>query len=275
MNATSELLTILIPCKDPLPSFFRESLNSVFSQTSDNWNLIVIDDHSANENVVNILDELRDSQNRKVSVIKNESDMVTGALNTGMRCCDTPYVCSLHCDDMLAETAIEILQDYIKEYPDTYYFHSSRLYIDDKGYPVGKLREAKFLFTLDDFKHTGPVKHLHCWKVEPALAIGGMDEQLGLHGADDYDFPWCMAEAGYKFKAIADCLYYYRDYGAHYRLTTHVPLNTQIEELVKIFKKHGMSDREIEIEISSRKERYLLRDALFLDDHDKLIKQQD
>jgi len=274
MGNTRTQITILIPCKDPEPSFFKESLNSVFNQTNPNWKLVIIDDHSKEQDVLDILNGLINTDNNRISVIKNESNMVTGALNTGMRYCDTPYVCSLHCDDMLAETAIGILQDYIKEYPDTYYFHSSRLYIDDKGYPVGKLREAKFLFTLDDFKHTGPVKHLHCWKVEAALAIGGMDEQLGLHGADDYDFPWCMAEAGYKFKAVADCLYYYRDHRTHHRLTTHVPLNTQIDELKKIWKKHGLTDKEIEQEIKSRKERYLLRDALFIDENDKRMKEQ-
>ncbi len=35
-----------------------------------------------------------------------------------------------------------------------------------------------------------------------------------------------------------------------------------------------MTDYEIEKEIISRKERYLLRDALFLDENDKLIKEQ-
>lgn len=274
MNASSELLTILIPCKDPKPSFFKESLSSVFAQTNQDWKLLVIDDHSKDKEVLDILEGLINSQDKRVSVVKNESNMVTGALNTGMKHCNTPYVCSLHCDDLLAETAVEILQDYIKHYPDTDYFYSSRLFIDDSGYPAGKLIVAKYAFDLDDFKHTCPVKHLHCWKVEPALAIGGMDEQLGPHGADDYDFPWCMAEAGYKFKAIADCLYYYRDHRAHYRLTTHVPLNFQVAELDKIFRKHGMSDEEIEMEIKSRKERYLLRDALFLDENDKLIKEQ-
>ena len=117
------------------------------------------------------------------------------------------------------------------------------------------------------------MKHLHCWKVDAALTIGGMDETLGLHGADDYDFSWCMAEGGYTFKAIPECLYYVRDHRTHFRLTTHVPLETQIKELKKIWTKHGMTEREQEQEIRTRKAGYL-RQAIFLNDEDKRQKEE-
>lgn len=268
------LITILMPCKDPDGVFFKNALESVIKQTSPTWNLIVIDDHSEEIETLKYLKELSKSKDKRVSVIKNQSKRITGALNTGMKFAETPYVCSLHCDDLLDRKAIEVLNDYINRYPDIDYFHSSRLHIDETGSPVGPVLRARESFELFDFKNFCPIKHLHCWKVKSSLYIGGMDECLGLHGADDYDFPWCMAEAGFSFKAIQECLYYYRDHRAHYRLTTHVPLNSQIAELKKIFKKHNLDEKEIVDQIERRKRGYL-RQALFKDAEDKRIKEKD
>jgi glycosyltransferase involved in cell wall biosynthesis len=274
MNHSFPLVTVLMPCKDSKASFFREALNSVFSQTTPLWNLIVIYDLSKNIETIGILREFSNSKDDRVLVLKNESDLITGALNTGMRHAKTPYVCSLLSDDLLDKKAIEVLNRYTKEYPNVDYFHSSRMYIDETGNPISGIQIARESFNLSDFKNYGPVKHLHCWKVESALAIGGMDELLGLHGADDYDFPWCMAEAGYSFKAIPECLYYYRDHRESYRLTTHVPLDMQINELKKILKKHALTEKEIEEQIDKRTSRYL-KQALYLDDQDRKKKESE
>jgi glycosyltransferase involved in cell wall biosynthesis len=274
MDQRFPLVTVLMPCKDVKASFFRQALSSVFSQSDSLWNLIVVYDLSDNLETTEVLKELRNSKDKRISVIKNKSRLLTGALNTGMRYAKTPFVCSLLCDDLLDEKTIEVLNRYIDEYPDVDYFHSSRMYIDENGNPISGIKRAIESFNLSDFKSYGPVKHLHCWKVKSALAIGGMDESLGLHGADDYDFPWCMAEAGYSFKAIPECLYYYRDHREHYRLTTHVPLNTQINELKKIWKKHGLTEEEMEEQVKIRTSRYL-KQALYLDDQDKKRKESE
>ena len=272
MNET--FVTILMPCKNGESGFFKEALESIFAKTVSAWKLIVIDDHSDDKETLAALAHLAKSKDPRVNIIRNESNFVTGALNTGMLHVQTPFVCSVHCDDKLVETAIEILNRNIKENPEIDYFHSSRRFIDETGKCITEIFEAAESFELNDFKIRGPVKHLHCWKVESALQIGGMDESLGLHGADDYDFPGCMAEAGYLFKAIPECLYYYRDHRHAYRLTTHVPLEKQVIELKKIIKKHGMTAPEIEAEIERRSHTYL-KQALFLNEDDKKKKESE
>jgi hypothetical protein len=71
------------------------------------------------------------------------------------------------------------------------------------------------------------------------LSIGGLDESLVV-GPDDYDFPWTMAEHNATFKAVKECLYYYRNHCDGYRCTTHIPLSVQKREINKILKKHGV-----------------------------------
>ena len=273
-NKDRYLVTILMPCKDSKISFLNKALDSVLNQSCSCWNLVVIDDHSASVEIVDFFRDLNKSNDDRISVIENKSNLITGALNTGMRYAKSPYVCSLHSDDLLDVRAIEILNRYIKDSPDVDYFHSSRMHIDENGDPIGPVLKSRKTFNVSDFINYGPVKHLHCWKVASALKIGGMDESLGLHGADDYDFPWCMAEAGYSFKAITECLYYYRDHREHYRLTTHVPLNAQIMESKKIWRKHSVTEKEIEKQIKRRTSSYL-KQALYLDDQDKERKDRD
>ena len=264
----SPFVTVLMPCKDAKVSFFQAAVGSVLNQTTSLWNLIIVDDHSVAADTIDFLNKLRASQDQRIAVHKSFSQQITGAYNSGMRLAKTSYACSLHCDDLLYGKAIETLNDNILRYPEVDYFHSSRIHIDESGNLLGRVFPAREVVSSADFKDRGPVKPLHCWKIQSALAIGGMDESLGLHGADDYDFSWSMFEAGFVFKAVPECLYYPRDHREHYRLTTHVPLDVQLQELKKIWKKHGLTELEIEEQIGKRTTGYL-QQALYLDGSDK------
>jgi glycosyltransferase involved in cell wall biosynthesis len=250
-----------MPVRNAIPHYFRQAVESVFSQTTPHWNLIVV--HDADESTahtLSLLEELASRNDARVRIEQNDSKMLSGALNTGMKKATTPYVCTLLSDDLLASEAIETMSRAIAANPSIDFFYSSRKLIDENGKSKSKILQAKS-FSIADFRNYGPVKHLQCWKVSSALKIGGMDESLGLHGADDYDFPWCMAEAGYSFQAVPECLYYYREHSG-YRLTTHVPLDIQIHEIRKILRKHGLSETDIEEQIKKRKKGYL-RQALY------------
>jgi hypothetical protein len=267
-------VTILMPCRAVYIPFLRQALHSVLGQTSPGWRLSIIthaDDHRSRQAIAAALAELGASAHARIARLETEGMFVTAALNAGMRHVQTPYVAVLHADDLLARRAVETLTTAIRCFPEVDYFHSSHSYIDESGRRIG-LRRARSSFTLSDFKKGSPVKHLHCWRVAAALAIGGMDESLGLHAADDYDFPWCMADAGSSFKAIPDVLYHYRDHRAHYRLTTHVPLDVQVAETKRILAKHGLNQHEIELQISRRTAGYL-RQALYRDEEDRRQKE--
>jgi glycosyltransferase involved in cell wall biosynthesis len=267
-----DLVTILMPCKDPHIGYFDEAIRSIFDQTDQHWKLTIINDNSIRKQTNLKLEAIKTIHDERISVIDNETYNISGALNTGMRKTSTPYACVLHCDDLLDKNTIRLLIENIIRYPEIDYFHSARRYIDENNKYLSTVYKPIKSFKAQDFQNGGIVKHLHCWKVQAALQIGGIDENLGAHGADDYDFPWCMAEAGFKFQAIYDCLYYYRDHRNHERLTTHVPLESQINELKKIFIKHKMAHELIHHQIELRKNSYL-KQALFINDNDKKIKK--
>jgi len=258
-------ITILLPSKNPTPLFFNEALQSLFEQSSDDWRLIVIGDSETGR----LLETAR--RDPRIHLIPNTAPRISGALNAGMREAKTAFVCALHNDDRLCGAAIETLHRYLAEYPADFYYASRRI-IDEHGEAVTPVLLAPAQLQCSDFIHTS-IKNLMCWDVGKALAIGGVDEELGLHGADDYDFPWSMLENGCRFQAISECLYEYRDHRESYRLTTHVPLDAQIADLAKILRKHGVSEDAIDRQIKIRSSGYL-RQALFLDDSDREQKER-
>jgi glycosyltransferase involved in cell wall biosynthesis len=274
MTRGAPLVTVLTWCRNISRTFFDEAVRSVLVQSSADWELLIVvdpDDGRTLREVEATLAALprRDS---RIQVVRNEGRFITGAFNTGMRRASTPYVCVLHADDLLESTAVEVVTEFIRRYRDVDYFHSSRVYVDGAGRPISGILRAVSSFTLLDFWNIGPVKALHCWKVASARAIGGMDESLGAHGADDYDFSWRMAEAGFSFMAIPACLYRYRDHREHHRLTTHVPLDRQVEELQKIWRKHRLPEAEIQRQLAKRSADYL-RQALFATEADRRVRE--
>jgi hypothetical protein len=263
-------VTVLLPCRRPHPTFLRAALTSVIGQSSGRWRLSVVsdpDDPASRREAEAALHELGAAADPRITLLVNEGRFITGAFNTGMRRAATPFVCALHGDDLLARRAIATVTRAITRSPAVDYLHSSRRYIDGDGAPLGRVQRAVAAFTLEDFVRRGPVKALHCWRVAAALAVGGMDETLGPHGADDYDFPWLMAEAGRAFQSIPQCLYYYRDHRHHYRLTPPTCRWTSRSPSRKILAKHRVPADEIEEQIRIRTAGYL-RQALYRDEAD-------
>ncbi|MGH7835587.1 MAG: glycosyltransferase, partial [Candidatus Binatia bacterium] len=229
-------LTVIMPLKNYHDGFLRKALESVLAQTSPLWRLLIVVEPADLGAFKTLLrDETQDS---RIEIIVNQGYRLAGAVNSGMKRATTDFVALLLADDMWSTDAVETLTGYIGRYPEIDFFHSSRRYLDEEGRFISSVYRSKEKVHLDDFKF-GPVKHLLCWRRSKALSIGGLDESLSsLVGPDDYDFPWMMAENGAAFKAVKECLYYYRNHCECFRLTTHTPLSVKHREVGKILKKH-------------------------------------
>jgi glycosyltransferase involved in cell wall biosynthesis len=257
-------ITILLPCKDQKREFLSAAIDSVLAQTCPEWKLlVVVNPNTPRKTKQTVLRYCEDPRVKMLISREGLSSGIAGALNTGMKRSKSRFVCVLLSDDRLSSNAIQILKRSIRRHPRVDFFHSSRLFTNSKGRPKSKVLRSIRRFTIEYFKKKGsPVKHLLCWRRTKGIEIGGMDKKLRLHGCDDYDFPWSMAEAGCKFMAIRDCLYYMRIHHEAFRLTTGIALRTQISTLRRMFKKHRVSDEETESYIKWALKTYLIRDQV-------------
>ncbi|MFN8613525.1 MAG: glycosyltransferase [Vulcanimicrobiota bacterium] len=260
------MLTFLLPTRGLTEApYFEEALASVLGQSCPRWRLLVLNGGPRPLALP--------SDERIASLEVWPRTGIAVALNLAMRAVKTPFVAVLHDDDRLHPEANLILLKAIKERPEIDYFHSARRFIDESGRVISAVYPPSASVSPQEFIERCPVKALHAWRVQPALSLGGIDEELTAHGGDDYDFPWRMAEAGARFGAIQECLYEIRDHRSWQRLTTDVPLQTQLDCLRRILSKHGIPQPAIEEQLQRRAQSYL-RQALFTDLEDFQRKQE-
>ena len=246
----SALVTALMPLKYYNEPYLHDSIESLLSQHDPNWRLLIIVEVADYFPIKNQLAFfLKDD---RIKVKETDAAGFIGRINTGMLFAKTEFTSLLFADDKWSRDAVSVLNQNIRSHPDVDFFHSSRVIIDEKGAEISPVFKSKIHFDTADFKWGSPVKHLLCWRRTKGLEIGGVDPDLADHGPDDYDFPWSMLDAGATFRAIEECLYYYRNHCEYYRLTTHVPRQRMKREVKKILKKHGVGWLEREIIIWRR-----------------------
>src|SRR5581483_11506520 len=128
VTASDPLLTILVPCRDVEPDYFRQAIASVQAQTSPRWRLCIAVDAADSGATAALLATPGPWRDPRACVVHSPRPRVTATLNAGLRHLTTPYVAILHADDLLADCAVEILEHAIAQHPEVDYFHSSRLY---------------------------------------------------------------------------------------------------------------------------------------------------
>jgi glycosyltransferase involved in cell wall biosynthesis len=248
-----------MPCKDQKDRFLVAAIDSVLRQTSPHWRLLVIVDPDTPEAVRARVASFADG---RIHLLVSSGGGIGVNLNAGMRAADTDFVCILLSDDTLARGAVATVRRCLRKHPEVDFFYSSRRYIDADGRPQGPIMRSVAQFTLEDFATRGSrVKHLLCWRREKGLEVGGFDQRFSDHGCDDFDFPWVMAEAGARFQAIRECLYYHRRHQEFFRLTTHIPVARQVEITTAMFRKHRVSEPVLSRYLRRALSRYLLADA--------------
>src|SRR5690242_10983341 len=98
-----------MPCRNAHARFFALALRSVLQQSSSRWHLLVIDDGTDLPETLDVLRGIARRGDPKIGIVPGEARGITGALNAGMQAAPTPFVCALHCDDLLRERTIETL----------------------------------------------------------------------------------------------------------------------------------------------------------------------
>ena len=264
-------VTAIIPLKHYHRAFLDQCLESLFAQRCARWRgLVVVEPDDRDHFAAALAAALGDP---RVRLVTNRGRALAGAINTGMREADSEFVALLLGDDLWAPEAIEVLDRAIATFPDVDFFHSARRVIDDAGAPISSVHASRETFTLADFLRGSPVKHLLCWRRATGLAVGGIDETINSVGPDDYDFPWVMAERGARFRAVPECLYWYRDHRAGFRLTTHLPLSVHLRECDRILRKHRV-DEPARRAFLARARRSYLRQCLYRNGVDRWLKER-
>jgi glycosyltransferase involved in cell wall biosynthesis len=188
---------------------FHETAESVFRQSLQQWEWIIVDDCSDSAESTEIL-RLYAGKDPRVRTLRGESrGGPAAARNVGVRAARAPYVAFLDADDLLEPTALEKWLWFLD-------CHSQ--YGMVKGYQIGFGAQE---YVWRDGFHCGaailernPIQTASMIRREIYLAAGGMDENI-RGGMEDWDFWLRCADAGHWGSTIPEVLDWYRRRASH------------------------------------------------------------
>lgn len=96
----SGLLSVLMCVYDTPIDYLQDAVNSILNQTFNNFELIIVDDCSKKEMVLEYLDKI-ESEEARITIIHNEKNQgLTKSLNIGLKACIGDYIARMDSDDI-------------------------------------------------------------------------------------------------------------------------------------------------------------------------------
>lgn len=187
-----------------------EAIESILSQTYENWELIMCDDGSK-DNTYYIADEYKNLYPDKIILIKNEENLgLNKTLNKCLSYVTGEYVARMDGDDISLPERLEKECEFLMNNPDFSIVSSPMIYFDENGdwgqgasieYPQKK-----------DFVRGTPFCHAPCMvRAEAYRAVNGYSENRKTLRAEDYNLWFRMYSLGYKGYNIQTPYYKMRD----------------------------------------------------------------
>lgn len=195
-----ELVSIIMPCYND-GKYMEEAVASVKSQTYPQWELIIVDDGSDDEETVQIIKRMETEQ---IKVLHTDHIRPAGARNYGIRHADGTYILPLDADDRIDKTYIEKAVEMIES--------DSRIGVvyceaDMFGERNGKWNLPEYSFQsmlLDNVVFVTALFYRKDWE-----RVGGFNSNMAS-GMEDYDFWLGILELGKEIRQIPETLFHYR-----------------------------------------------------------------
>lgn len=176
--------SVIIPVYNTITSQLKECIESVLNQSYENYELILVDDHSSWKNVVPTLKEYEDRE--KVQIIyRTTNGHISVATNDGIDKATGDFIAFMDCDDVLEIDALYEMAKKLNENPEYDFIYSD----EDKITEDGKIRHMPFFkpdWSPDLFNCMMYTNHLGVYRTSIVKAIGGL--RSAYNGSQDYDF---------------------------------------------------------------------------------------
>lgn len=196
-------ITIITPFYNAGP-VFHETAASVFGQSFQAWEWLIINDGSTDPDSLALLEEYTGKDSRIRVVEHSQNRGLSAARNTGFKEANTPYVVQLDSDDLLEPLALEMWGWFLATHPDYAFVKGYSIgfgaleYLWHQGFHNGKL-----------FLTENPVDATSMIRKSVHAEIAGYDE-TARGGLEDWDFWLKSANAGFWGTTIPHYLNWYR-----------------------------------------------------------------
>ena len=232
--------TVVVPILDQRPDWLAHGVQSALNQSVLTEVCAVVSARTPDRLVEWLRHVAGTATNLRIMVRARSS--FSAALNTGIRAARTQRVGFLLSDDWLEPSAVAEclpLGADIVSTGLTGYAADGRTVLPALSRTPTDARLAQ-RSSLE--QRAAYLEHFFLFRRDALLAAGGVDERIGLTGADDYDLIWTLLERGASVGVLPRRLYNYRDHSES-RLTLR-SRDEQLRDLRRILDKHAVSGAE-------------------------------
>lgn len=199
-------ISILMPVYNTDAKVLIEAIESVLSQSYQNWELCICDDCSTRDETLEILGRYK-GINPRIKITRSPSNLhISGATNLAMEFATGEFVTFLDHDDTLEPDAIECIAEAISQHPDADLFYTD----EDKITANGNHVEPNYKpgWSPEHLHSIMYLMHLFVIRKRLLLELGGLREQFS--GAQDYDLALRATKMARQIVHIPKILYHWR-----------------------------------------------------------------
>lgn len=193
-------LSIIIPCFNH-GKVIDEALNSVFEQSYNDYEVIVINDGSTDGYTNEKLSEL---ERKGVFVLHQPNQGLATARNNGIKLAKGEYILPLDSDNRLKKDCISFFLDELKKSGADIIYGDAEFFGDKEGkWESGKFDIKKLM--ANNYIDACSIYRKNVWS-----SIGGYDPNMPVMGYEDWDFWLNAAFKKFKFRYFEKIFFDYR-----------------------------------------------------------------
>jgi GT2 family glycosyltransferase len=199
------LVSIITPVFNTPVRWLRECIESVLTQTYENWELILIDDHSTDPETLRCLTELAASESRIILAKDEKRRGISAASNRGLALAKGDWVGFLDHDDLLEPDALFQNVKWLQKHPEADLIYSDEDKLTEQGFDSPIFKPD---WSPDYFLSCNYVCHFTLIRRELIKQVGGFRSKFD--GAQDYDLFLRVIEQTNRIDHIPRVLYHWR-----------------------------------------------------------------
>lgn len=138
-NLDETLVSIIMPVYNG-DRYLHDAISSVKKQTYDNWELIIVDDHSSDESFKTAQIYAKHDERIKVVQTEKSGSGAAQARNLGTRCCSGRYIAFLDCDDYWSADKLQLQIALMKNSNANFCYGSYAVFTGAKENIIGEFR---------------------------------------------------------------------------------------------------------------------------------------
>ncbi len=204
------VISIMMPVYNPPIAFLEAAVQSVLDQVYPHWQLCIADDASADLEVLDLLNQLTQQDDRIRVVFRSENGHISAASNSALALATGEFVALFDHDDRLAPEALYEVVSLLNQHPEADMIYSDEDKLNLQGKRV--LPFFKPNWCPDSFLSRMYTCHLGVYRRQLVEAIGGF--RVGYEGSQDYDLVLRLTEQTDRIFHIPKVLYHWRDHAA-------------------------------------------------------------